>query len=79
LQGSFPVHDLGDLGVQFSDAPRGDYTTIAGLVLLALSRIPKAVGERVEMKDWIIEVNGVSRNAVTEVRLIPRTVGADRA
>ena len=79
LPGSFPVHDLGDLGVQFSDAPRGDYTTIAGLVLVVLSRIPKAVGERVEMKDWIIEVNGVSRNAVTEVRLIPRTVGADRA
>jgi putative hemolysin len=75
LPGSFPIHDLVDVGVQFTDAPRGDYTTIAGLVLVALSRIPAAAGERVEMTDWTIEVRGISRNAITEVRLIPH--GAD--
>lgn len=72
LPGGFPMHDLDDLGVHFADAPRGDYTTIAGLVLVALSRIPRSAGERVEMTDWIIEVNGVSRNTITEVRVIPR-------
>ena len=79
LPGSFPIHDLDDLGVQFNDAPRGDYTTIAGLVLVALSRIPKAAGERVELSDWTIEVNSVSRHAITEVRLIPRSASAAAA
>lgn len=76
LPGSFPIHDLADLGVHFSDAPRGDYTTIAGLVLVALSRIPKSAGERVELAGWIIEVSGVSGNAVTEVRLTPRATSS---
>jgi putative hemolysin len=72
LPGSFPIHDLGDLGVQFDDAPRGDYATIAGLVLLALGRIPESAGDRVELAAWTIEVNAVARKAITEVRLIPR-------
>lgn len=78
LPGSFPIHDLDDLGVHFNDAPRGDYTTIAGLVLVALSRIPESVGDRVELADWTVEVNGVSRNAITEVRLIPKITGSER-
>lgn len=72
LPGSFPIHDLEDLGVRLGDAPRGDYTTVAGLVLVALARIPESPGERVELADWTIEVNTVARNAITEVRLIPR-------
>lgn len=72
LPGSFPIHDLEDLGVRLGDAPRGDYTTVAGLVLVALARIPQSPGERVEMEDWTIEVSTVARNAITEVRLIPR-------
>lgn len=72
LPGGFPIHDLGDLGVQLGDAPRGDYATIAGLVLTTLGRIPDSVGERVEFADWTIEVSMVARNAITEVRLIPR-------
>ena len=78
LPGNFPIHDLEDLGVHFNDAPRGDYTTIAGLVLVALSRIPESAGERVEMADWAIEVTGVSRNAITEVHLVPRTIAPDK-
>lgn len=78
LPGNFPIHDLEDLGVHFNDAPRGDYTTIAGLVLVALSRIPESAGERVEMADWSIEVTGVSRNAITEVHLVPRTIAPDK-
>lgn len=72
VPGSFPIHDLVDLGVHLGGAPRGDYTTIAGLVLVVLARIPEAAGERVDLADWTIEVNAVARNAITEVRLIPR-------
>ena len=72
LPGSFPIHDLDDLGVQLGDAPRGDYTTIAGLVLVALGRIPESAGDRVELTDWTVEVGAVARNAITEVRIIPR-------
>lgn len=72
LPGGFPVHDLEDLGVHLGDAPRGDYTTVAGLILVALGRIPESPGERVELQDWSFEVGRVARNAITEVRVIPR-------
>lgn len=73
LPGGFPVHDLDDVGVHLGDAPRGDYATIAGLVLTELGRIPESPGARVELEDWTIEVRAVARNAITEVRLIPRS------
>lgn len=72
LPGSFPIHDLTDVGVELTDAPPGDYTTIAGLVLVSLGRIPAGSGDHVELADWTIEVSGVGQNAITEVRLIPR-------
>jgi putative hemolysin len=75
LPGSFPIHDLDDLGVQLGDAPRGDYTTIAGLVLVVLGRIPESAGDRVELTDWTVEVGAVARNAITEVRIIARNKG----
>ena len=33
LPGTFPVHDLPDIGVELPGRPAGDYTTVAGLVL----------------------------------------------
>lgn len=72
LPGSFPIHDLPDLGVQFTDAPHGDYTTIAGLVLVALGRIPERPGDRVELAEWTVEVTRVAGHAITEVRLRPK-------
>lgn len=75
LPGGFPIHDLEDLGVQLGDAPRGDYTTVAGLILVALARIPESPGERVELADWTFEVARVVRNAIAEVRVIPRKSG----
>ncbi|MBU3751686.1 MAG: HlyC/CorC family transporter, partial [Mycobacterium sp.] len=71
LPGSFPIHDLPDLGVAIDDLPRGDYTTIAGLVLLVLARIPTATGDRVPLDGWTLEVSGIQRNTITEVRLLP--------
>lgn len=41
LPGSFPVHDLPDIGVAIDDAPRGDYVTVAGFALAALGQVPR--------------------------------------
>jgi putative hemolysin len=77
LPGTFPVHDLPDLGVEISDRPDGDYATIAGLVLAALGRIPQKPGDRVEFADWTIEVTGTAHNAITAVRLRHRNSAPD--
>ncbi|MFE2752629.1 hemolysin family protein [Actinosynnema sp. NPDC059335] len=69
LPGSFPVHDLVDIGVELTDAPAGDYATVAGLVLVLLGNIPDRPGDRVTVSGWTVEVLAVERHAITEVRL----------
>jgi putative hemolysin len=69
LPGTFPIHDLVDLGVELADRPEGDYATIAGLVLTALGRIPTQPGDRVVLAEWTVEVTAVAHHAITEVRL----------
>jgi putative hemolysin len=64
--GSFPVHDLGDLGI---DLPAGDYATIAGLMLERMGRIPDGPGVSVDVDNWRLEVTAVRGRAITEVRL----------
>ncbi|WP_028922140.1 hemolysin family protein [Pseudonocardia acaciae] len=76
LPGTFPVHDLPDLGVVLADAPRGDYTTVAGLVLAVLERIPDAPGDTVALTDWTVEVTEVAHHAITGVRLRPNPTTA---
>lgn len=71
LPGTFPVHDLPDLGIELTDAPRGDYTTIAGLVLVLLGRIPQEPGDQVGLTQWSVEVTAVEHHAITQVRLHP--------
>lgn len=68
LAGSFPVHDLDDLGVEL---PQGDYATVAGLVLTALGRIPDAPGDTVAIDGWTATVLAVDHRAITRVRLRP--------
>ncbi|MCP3799409.1 hemolysin family protein [Allokutzneria sp. A3M-2-11 16] len=72
LPGTFPVHDLTDLGVDISDAPAGDYTTIAGMLLTRLGRIPERPGDRVDFAEWSAEVTATEHHAITGVRLRPR-------
>ena len=67
LPGSFPVHDLPDLGVEL---PEGPYATVAGLVLDQLGHLP-AAGERVEVGGWSLEVLEVAHNAIQRLRLRP--------
>ncbi|WP_086818647.1 hemolysin family protein [Allokutzneria sp. NRRL B-24872] len=72
LPGTFPVHDLVDLGVDIADAPNGDYTTIAGMLLTRLGRIPQRPGDRVDFAEWSAEVTATEHHAITGVRLRPR-------
>jgi putative hemolysin len=74
LPGSFPIHDLPDLGVDTRGLPRGDYATVAGLVLVVLARIPTEPGDRIPLDGWTLEVSAMERNTITEVRFIRRPV-----
>jgi putative hemolysin len=67
LPGSFPVHDLPDLGISL---PEGPYATIAGLILDRLGHLPDK-GEAVEVDGWRLEVLDLDRRAITRVRLVP--------
>jgi len=69
LPGTFPVHDLVDVGVELRDAPPGEYATIAGLILVVLGRIPEKPGDRVVVSGWTAEVLGVEHHAITRVAL----------
>ena len=66
LNGNFPVHDLGDIDVYL---PEGDYTTVAGLFVDRLGRIPKRPGDTVEVEGWILESIEVRGRAVRRIRL----------
>ncbi len=69
LPGTFPVHDLPDVGVDLPGRPVGDYTTIAGLVLAGLGHIPTVAGESVTVDGWELEVLGIEHRAITQVRV----------
>ena len=73
LPGSFPIHDLPDLG--FHDETHaheeGDYTTVAGMVLAALGHIPTTPGEVVSLPEFTAEVTEVTGRAITRVRVRP--------
>ena len=73
VPGTFAVHDLPDLGVDLGDLPRGDYVTVAGLILLLLGHLPRRYGERVQVGGWTLEVTEVAHHAITAVRLCPST------
>ncbi|MGQ9351183.1 hemolysin family protein [Mycolicibacterium gilvum] len=71
LPGSFPIHDLVDVGVDGSRLPRGNHTTVAGLILDSLGRIPEGPGDRVEIGGYRWEVTAVDAHAIAEVRVVP--------
>jgi putative hemolysin len=72
LPGTFPLHDLPDLGVDLDVRPDGDYTTVAGMIIAALGHLPTQPGETVTVDGWIAQVGDVDRRTVTSVRLRPR-------
>jgi putative hemolysin len=72
VPGTFPIHDLPDLGVELTIRADRDYTTIAGLVIARLGHLPQGPGQTVVLDDWTAEVTAVERRAITGVRLHPR-------
>jgi putative hemolysin len=74
MPGSFPIHDLPDIGFDANGHEEGEYTTIAGMVLAALGHIPTAPGEVVSLPQFTAEVVEVTGRAITRVRLraLPR-------
>jgi putative hemolysin len=71
LPGTFPIHDLPDIGVELDEADEGDYTTVAGLVLARLGHIPTEPGETVEVDGHTAEVVEITGRAITQLRLRP--------
>jgi putative hemolysin len=67
LPGTFPAHDLDDIGV---DVPPGQSATVAGVVLEHLGRIPDEPGDAVEVGGWRFEVLEVTGRAITSVHLV---------
>ena len=76
LPGTFPIHDLEDVGVRLESAG-GDYTTVAGLVLMQLGRVPDRTGDQVTVDGWRVEVLEVAHHAITRVRFTPDTAAAE--
>jgi putative hemolysin len=66
--GRFPLHDAVDLGVSL---PEGPYTTLGGLVMDQLGRIPRS-GDVVELDDCRLEVLETARHSVKRLRLSPK-------
>lgn len=70
VPGTFPLHNLPDLGIERPER-RGDYTTVSGLVMDRLGRVPRATGEVVNVDGWTIEVLDVAHHAATRVVFRP--------
>lgn len=66
VRGEFPLHDLNELDVLLD--VEGPYTTIGGLVMDRLGRVPE-VGASVREGDWMVEVTSMRGLAVRAVRL----------
>ncbi|MEU4563378.1 hemolysin family protein [Actinoplanes sp. NPDC023936] len=71
LPGTFPIHDLPDIGVDIEELDAGDYTTVAGLVLARLGHIPTDPGETVTIDGHVAEVVEITGRAITRLRLRP--------
>lgn len=65
LSGSFPIHDLIDLGIE---VPEGPYATVAGLVLERLGYLPTG-GEATDIDGWRFTVVEVEQTTLTRVRV----------
>lgn len=67
VDGGYPIHDLPDIGVHL---PQGDYTTVAGLVLAELHRVPEA-GESLVVEGWTLEVEDATERTILRVTMTP--------
>ncbi|MEU7820961.1 hemolysin family protein [Catellatospora sp. NPDC049133] len=69
VPGSFPLHDLPDLGIDLNRLGEMDYTTVAGLVLDKLGHIPTKTGETVKAPGFTAEVTEIDGRSIAQIRL----------
>jgi putative hemolysin len=69
VPGTFPIHDLTDIGVDLPGRPDGGYTTVAGLLLASLGHIPSRAGESISIDGWALTVAAVDHHAISAVRM----------
>lgn len=67
LPGSFPVHDLDDVGITLTR--EGSFVTVAGIVLDVLGHLP-VLGEHAIIDGYDIEVLGLDQHSISAVRII---------
>lgn len=67
LEGSFPLHDLNELGIELDI--EGPFTTVGGFLMERLGRVPE-VGATVREREWRFEVTEMRGVAVRTVRVI---------
>ena len=79
MPGSFPIHDLPDIGLldESDGHDDGDYTTVAGMMLAVLGHIPTGPGEVVTLPGFTAEVVEVTGRAITRVRVRPMAAAAE--
>jgi putative hemolysin len=65
LPGHFPIHDAKDIGL---DLPDGEYSTIAGLIMHRLGRMPEK-GDALQFDDLRLEVLRTTGRTVERVRV----------
>ena len=65
LDGMLVIDDLRE-ALSFRNVPEGDYSTLAGLLLRLLARIPQ-VGEHVEVNGWRLEVVDMDARRIDKV------------
>jgi putative hemolysin len=68
LEGSFPLHDLNELGVELDI--EGPFTTVGGFLMERLGRVPE-IGATVREREWSFEVTEMRGVAVRTVRVLP--------
>jgi putative hemolysin len=73
LAGSFPAHDLADLGV---DLDTGRHATIAGIMLEELGEFP-AADTTVTVQGWQLTALEVTPRAILRIRLAPAAENED--
>ncbi len=71
LDGSLPLDEVREV-IACQDFPRGDYHTLAGLVLNQLGEIPTG-GERFELVGYQFEVAGMDGHRIAQVRVQRQT------
>lgn len=67
VRGDFPIHDLSDIGVSVAE---GEYTTLSGLIMDRLGRVPQP-GESVIEGGWKLTAEQVRGRTVSRVQVIP--------